>query len=270
MTISKNIRNLDATPAIIAVNAAVWVALRLVAAVINVGGIESVTIDTVIDRLVLPHSFSAAVLHPWTALTYMFVQYDVMHLMMNMLWLLLFARIAESVSGRAGLWALYVAGGLAGAVAYLLVPAGGAVLIGASASVMAVMAYTVVRRPQARVKLVFFGDTSLRVVALIAVLLVALGSGVDNIGAHAAHAGGFAGGVLVALYAQHRAKAKRVVKPSAPAAVNNNIIEESTLSLDELLDKIRRSGFESLTPSERVRLFKISANLNRHSQQQQS
>lgn len=248
---------------LVIVNVAVFVVLRLIAIIIRFAG-EQAGVDSVVNSLLLPHSFGAWVSAPWTALTYMFVQYEPMHLLMNMLWLYMFGHILDKVVSRRQLFATYIFGGIIGALFYLVIGTVGsqsAGLTGASASILAVMASAVVMMPDLKLKLLFFGEATLKVVCLIAILLVFIATGIGNYSVHAAHAGGLFAGVVIAFAARH--KAFRM--PSRVSVVSEKkITAECDASLDQLLDKIRRSGFNSLTPAERVRLIKISSELQKH------
>lgn len=258
--------------ALLAVNAAVFVTLRLIAIAIRFDLVDT-TIDSVMASLMLPSDWAGFIARPWTIATYMFVQYDALHLIMNMLWLFMFATLLQDITTHRRIYALYLAGGIGGAVVYLLSGIGSGALVGASAAVISIMAAAMVTIPSHPMRLIFFGETSLKIVGLIVILLVVISTGADNYGAHAAHAGGFAAGMALALY-WRRKPAKRRTIPVRP--IVNRPAETPTASgmqsakaneapandtLDSLLDKIRISGYASLTDDERNRLFKISSSL---------
>ncbi len=122
----KNIRNrwfgLPVALKLVAVNAAVFVVLRLVAIVIRFSvdaDAADAAVDTVVGTLLLPRTFTDWLHAPWTAVTYMFVQYDPMHLMMNMIWLYLFGTVAVRILSGRNIYGLYFLGGISGAVFYI-------------------------------------------------------------------------------------------------------------------------------------------------------
>ena len=84
---------------LVMVNVAVFIVLRLIAIVLRFADVAG-GIDSVVDSLLLPHTFGQWIYAPWTALTYMFVQYAPMHLIMNMLWLYMFGGIFDEGMGR--------------------------------------------------------------------------------------------------------------------------------------------------------------------------
>lgn len=249
---------------LVIVNVAVFVVLRLIAIVLRFSGVAS-GVDSVVDLLLLPHTFGEWILAPWTALTYMFVQYEPLHLIMNMLWLYMFGNILETVVSRSRFFATYICGGMLGALCYLLAGLAGnsfsAGLTGASASILAVMASAMVMMPNLRLRLILFGEMSLKVIGAIVVVLVVLANGLGNYSVHAAHLGGFLAGVAMGYAANGKLGTwNSLFQKSAMTKVK----PESDVTLDQLLDKIRRSGFNSLTPAERVRLIKISSELQKN------
>lgn len=260
----------DASPALVLVVlcAAVFVLLRLTAVVLNLSD-TTLSIGRILDSLMLSAAPSALAARPWTPLTYMFVHYDVLHLMMNLLWLYMFASIARNLCSRPqSVYIIFLAGGLAGAAAFLLagttVPAvNGRSLTGASAAILAIMAFAMMRAPGLRLRLVFFGETSLKIVGLIAILLVVISSGTDagSYGLHAAHAAGFLTGLGAACFLRsNRPQSSPFTRTSTRQKPSPTAVPDDRM-LDSLLDKIRRSGYNSLSPDERETLFSISSKL---------
>lgn len=88
---------------------------------------------------------------------------------------------------------------------------------------------------------------------------------------HAAHAGGLLAGMGYAYVLRGKTERKRGAQ-AAPAhrEMDTETATPCTDSLDQLLDKIRRSGFNSLTAVERARLIKISSNLQNRRHEPQS
>lgn len=253
-----------ATTLIIAINAVVFVC-------VHIFGSWS---ERLLGLFTLPLSFSDIAARPWSPLTYMFTQYAPFHLLGNMLLLYFYASPAVRKAGQLSsrrLWGVYLLGGIAGALMALIAcriatyPSNG--LIGASSAVLAVMAYTTLRLPRIKAPLVFFGMVELRVLTLILVLLVIIASGPLAIDVQAAHAGGFLAGVAVALSFNRPpakpAAPKPTPKPSAASAAPaaSPAIPDSEM-LDMLLDKIRRSGYNSLTEEERNKLQQLSQRID--------
>lgn len=222
----------------------------------------------------MPSSVGAWAHRPWTILTFMFVHLEFIHLAVNMLWWLMFGQIYEQMQGAQRLMALYLYGGIAGAVVYVAFPLGGSILIGASCSVMAIMGAVVAIMPSHRVGLLFFGSVKIRWIAIVATLffIVLAPSASESIAHGAALAVGIAAGLLrrrsiditaplTYLFATVARLFSRV--PVARQNQSAATADAETL-LDDLLKKVSRSGYASLTPQERQRLFDLSQRFNHH------
>lgn len=211
---------------------------------------------------------------PWTLLTYMFTHADFLHMLFNVLWLLWFGSILLERVDTRKLVVLYVGGGITGGLLYMAGPyispglyEQGSVLLGASAAVLAVMVAAAILMPNYRLHLFFIGDVPLKWLALVMIVLAFLGLGGGNAGGQVAHIGGVAfGGVVALVMRRSDNPRKRVVKepkrrnPFEGKAMHNPVVRArmDAERLDQLLDKIHRSGFNSLTKTERVELEDLS------------
>lgn len=256
-------------------NALVFVALRLMAIGDVLSG-NDMRMAQIIEKISLPAESTEAIARPWCWLTYMVTQYDAAHLMFNMLCLAWFGMLMHRRCGNGPLLAAYVCGGVSGGIGFLtwatVTGNGDAAsgLIGASAAVMAVATGIAVIAPDMRVSLLFIGSAKLKwVTAVMLAIAVVCYSGY-HAGSDAAHVGGMmAGGLFGAAYRRYH---KRKRRPE-PASLTASMPEASPLPaqeslsdnelLDNLLDKIRRSGYDSLSPDERAKLDSLSRRLNK-------
>lgn len=185
---------------LIIVNVAIFLIIRLVGIAAMIGGWS---IDPVVDFLALPSSPGELAARPWTPLTYMFLHYDVFHILFNMLFLYWLGGIFLIRCTQRQLMALYLYCGLAGALAFVLaglVFAGvGGILLGASASVMGIMVAAAVLMPDMEIGLLLIGRIKLKWVVCVTVAMFALGLVGDNAGGHVAHFGGMAMGAFFAV-----------------------------------------------------------------------
>lgn len=242
-------------------NAAVFVVLRLIAAAGVVGSNENWLADAV-GFLTLPTSLSSLVIAPWKLVTYMFTQFDVSHIMFNMLWLAWFGMLMQIDFGSRRLIASYFIGGIAGAVAYMILGVMSPVvnpasygLIGSSAAVASVALSLAVAEPEKRVDLLFLGYWRLKWVTVVMVAIALLFFSGHNPGSDAAHAGGALAGLILGIIYRVRPLPTGLHKRSVAALTDEML-------LNQLLDKTRRSGFDSLSPEERTELFNVSKRLN--------
>lgn len=205
--------------------------------------------------LILPPSFEETILQPWSIATYMFTHIRLLHLVANMAWLYCFGIIFLDLYPNRALMRTYIAGGLAGAILYL---AAGAVhplngLAGASAAALAIAAATVVRAPNYGIRLFVFGIVKIKWVAAAFVLFALLTTDIHAIGSHAAHIGGIAAGCAIALNARYG-----IFRRSEPVRKPAVDIEHR---LDELLDKVKTSGYNSLSAREKKELSDLSGKI---------
>ena len=152
-----------------------------------------------LDFLSLPASLPLLAQRPWTLFTYMFMHGGVWHLVFNMLWLYWFGQIALYFFSARHLRGLYIIGGLAGGILYVIAynvfplfapQVSQSLLVGASASILAIVVATAVKEPNYRLRLLFIGNISMKWLAVITVLIDTLLIASDNAGGHIAHLGG--------------------------------------------------------------------------------
>ncbi|MDO4510574.1 MAG: rhomboid family intramembrane serine protease [Bacteroidales bacterium] len=293
--ISAKYRSSGALMRLVMVNVGVFLAIRLAAIVLYFAGISSAMMLSWIE---VPSSAAMLLRRPWTVFTYMVAHYDLLHILFNMLWLYWMGRLFMEYFRAKQLVALYVMGGLGGAAIYVLGYAllpvlGGqlAFLIGASASVIAIVAAMAVYAPQYRVNLFFLGPVSLKWLALGAVVLMVLSTDPTQMGGQLSHLGGALVGALygwqmrrghditawlnrlfdaVANLAKPRPRKKGVGNPVGGKAYHYQQSSQqerakqpshaapTEAEIDVILDKLKRSGYAALTEDEKATLFRAS------------
>jgi membrane associated rhomboid family serine protease len=231
--------------------------------------------------LQLPAALPALAKHFWTPLTYMFLHDGPLHILFNMLWLYWIGQIFEEYLGKNRTLGLYLMGGLAGAVffvaAYNLFPfythahlADYSILAGASASVMAIIVATATLLPDYTIPLILIGPVKLKWLAFFYVVISLLGITSANAGGELSHLGGaFIGFVYIKqLQKGHdwiagitkifQPKPKLKVVAKNPSRSRNDLPRQE--EIDMILDKISKSGYDSLTKQEKEILFRASNN----------
>ena len=148
---------------LIAINIIVFLLVRLL---VVVATLFKWDLDVLFYFLRLPAGLDQIFSHPWTLLSYMFTHYDVLHILFNMLWLYWFGQIFLSFFNPRQLGGLYILGGLVGALFYIISynvfpyfedRAAESYLIGASASVMAIVFGVAFYRKDYEIGLLFIG-----------------------------------------------------------------------------------------------------------------
>ena len=240
--------------------------------------------------LQVPSSFVLFFHRPWTLLTYMFLHADFLHLLFNMLWLYWFGRMAMEFFNGRQLAGIYISGGVAGALMYMLAynlfpyfrnREMVAFLMGASASVMAIVFAVSLYRKDYELQLMFIGRIRLLYLAFFAFIIDFLSITSDNAGGHIAHIGGALWGALFAVRLKQGkdltvylnrlidriANVKKSRQPRMKVAYGGRPETDreyrarkqaETRALDAVLDKLKRSGYESLSSEEKKTLFDAS------------
>ena len=264
--------------ALIAINIVVFLGLGALS-LVQVFGITTIPLaDYAVSWLQLPASVSGWLRHPWTIGTYMFTQQGLFHILFNMLWLFWLGIIFLDFLKKRQLTFVYLAGGLAGGMLYLLaynlIPVLQAksfqtVMIGSSASVSAVVFATATLLPDYTIRLLLFGNVKLKYLAVAFLALDLLAVGGTNAGGSIAHIGGALLGFVYIKRLQsgqdwsrvigrrRKARKLRVVRNDVPPVREEPLVPNQEV-VDRILDKISQSGYDSLTKAEKDALFKAS------------
>ena len=160
----------------------------------------------------------------------------------------------------------------------------GSWLLGASASVLAIVVATAVREPEYRVNFMFVGAVRLKYVALFMVITDLLFMTSGNGGGHIAHLGGALAGWWFAASLRKGHDVTKWInnvfdwvnggfrfkiparKPKMKASKGgknadydyNAQKKRQSEEIDRILDKLKKSGYSSLTTEEKKRLFDAS------------
>lgn len=247
-----------------------WI-LRIICSSFGLAGSDSF--------FVLSGNLPTFLTHPWTLLTYMVTQVDVLNLLFNLLWIYWLGHIVVLTEGDRRLAWAYIGGGITGGLFFLagslLSVNVGSSLVGPSAAMFAVTVFAAVKHPDYRLNFVLLGPVKLKWLAIIFVALVMLQGSTSGLGGQLAHAGGIVFGVVYALAFRKKpvldfnrpeykikVKSKRAEDIDRQSAINamSGRLNDSE-RLDELLDKVRISGYDSLSPEEKRELNAISSRL---------
>ncbi len=221
--------------------------------------------------LSVPSNFEVLCYRPWGIFTYMFTHSGFFHLLFNMIWLYWSGSLFVKYFDRQKLLRLYVLGGIGGAVLYVLLyntlPAFAfenrlSYAVGASASVMAIFFAVAVYEPTRPIYLFILGKLQIQHLAIGVIVIDLISMPNGNAGGHISHLGGALVGVVFGLLSkrfsveQNLFRAKNY-KHSEDFVYNTEKKQEKD-RINAILDKISKSGYESLTAEERKILFKSS------------
>ncbi|WP_231459083.1 MULTISPECIES: rhomboid family intramembrane serine protease [unclassified Pedobacter] len=259
----------------IGINVIIFVATALIGLVFFLSGSGNNAYELVRTYLALPAAFSMLPTRFYTIVTYMFFHADFFHILFNMMGLFWFGQIFMNFLKARQFHFIYWAGGFAGALVYLLglnlIPVfkdnlAGASVIGSSAAVMAIITATATLIPNYGIFLMFFGEVKIKYLAIVYIVLDVLSLGSANAGGSFAHIGGAILGFVFIKSLQSGNDWSKIFekKPKLRVVKNDQPIKKpefkgvSQKEVDEILDKISKSGYDKLTATEKEKLFKAS------------
>lgn len=274
---------------LIYINLGVFLAVTVVKIFYFLFGISSD--NFLITWLSVPADVSQLIYKPWTIFSYMFLHEGFMHILFNLLWLYWLGKIfLEYLTGKQ-LLNVYLLGGLSGAALFILAfnvfpvfqnSIDFSYALGASAGVLAIVVAIAAYVPNYTIYLMFIGPVKLKYIALASVLLDLIFLTEGNAGGHIAHLGGAAFGYLyvsqlrkgkdiskgfgntidsVASWFKPKSKLKVTYKRGENDIDYNKRKNIQQKEIDKILEKIAKSGYESLTKIEKEILFRQSKNL---------
>lgn len=266
----------------------IWLAMRGDAAA------SWVIFQNALTQLCMQGNGIALLWHPWTPLTSIFLHEGFGHFLGNTIALYLFGTIVSDLIGDRRVLPIYLLGGLFANLLYFISAqlsflGVGYYALGASGAIMALAGTALILAPDYRVVLILLGEVKLKYIVLIMLLLDLIGlTTQSNTGGHAAHIGGFLMGCwfayklrdgkdlsepvnrlldrILGWFSVRKRAPKRRPQPAMTATrggrAANNRSDASNISyqerLDAILDKIKASGYDSLTQEEKDFLYDAS------------
>lgn len=280
---------------LIFINAIVFLAIRIVDVFVELSSSTGSTFmsDIVNPIFALQTDAYGFITHPWGLFTSMFTHYDFLHLAFNMLFLYFAGKLFEQLFDQRRLLYTYLLGGVFGGLLEIIAHAvfpklqmSSDFVIGASGSIMAIFVAIAFYRPNLKINL--FGILPIRIIILAGLYILSdiLGMGDADGTAHFAHIGGAILGMMsvqnphsssnIVLQAerfgnwirsifQRSKKPKMRVKKGGQQTGRPKTDEQYAAeakerqdAIDRILDKISKSGYESLTKKEKEFLFNQS------------
>jgi membrane associated rhomboid family serine protease len=225
---------------------------------------------------------------PWSLFTYAFLHAGFFHLLFNMMVLYFAGRIFLTFFTQKQMFGLYVLSAIFAALMFILsyntiplLQQFNGKMVGASAAIMAILVATAVYAPYYQVRLFLFGMVKLWHIAAVLLVLDLINVSVENHGGHVAHLAGALFGFIFVKSLQNGTDLSRGVSGITeffqnlfrPKKKTNFTVHRNTQAapkrsagkpkditqqqIDDILDKISKSGYDSLTKEEKEFLFKV-------------
>ena len=214
---------------------------------------------------------------PWTIITYMFVHIDILHIILNLMVFYFCGKILTNYLSQKQLLAIYLTGGIIGAITYIIAfnifpvfldMKFNSIAIGASASVLSILFASATIAPNTHV---YSSSIKLKYVAILYLIIDIMSIPEQNAGGHIAHLGGALYGFIYMYMLNFNINLGYITEKclSLFSSKNTNYQkryesdyeynarkkkEEKKINL--ILEKISRSGYDSLSEDEKEKLFK--------------
>ena len=264
---------------LIFINVLIYIFIQVLSVITRLTGQNLSSLE--INLFTLKTSPVEFLLSPWGILSSIFSHFDFFHLLFNMLFLYFVGKIAEYYLGSKSIIILYITGGIVGGLieilAHTLFPnlnLLNTLVVGASGSIMAIFIAISVHKPTTEVNL--YGVFKVKIIwlALVYFILDLITIGTPDGIAHLAHIGGAITGFILlydngkilnsinklfTIKPKTNLKVKKGGRPLSDEEFNAVKKQNEELT-NKILDKISKSGYESLTKSEKDFLFKQSRN----------
>lgn len=233
-----------------------------------------------LNLLTLKTNVNEFILSPWGLITNIFCHFDIIHLFFNMLFLYFIGKLAEYYLGGMSILTLYLFGGICGGLVEIIshtifnnIFFLNSNVVGASGSIMSIFIAIAIYKPKTDVSL--YGILNIKIIwlALIYFILDLINIGKPDGIAHLAHIGGAVSGYFLiikkdflnklnsffSLKPKQKLKVKHGGRPLSDEDYNSMKLQNEEKT-NKILEKISRSGYESLTKVEKEFLFKQSKN----------
>jgi membrane associated rhomboid family serine protease len=226
------------------------------------------------------------VVKPWTFLTYAFFHDGFWHLLFNMMILNFSSQLFLTYFTQKQLLGSYLLGavfaGIVFVISYYFLNID-TVIVGASAAIMTILVAVTTYQPLMNVRMLFIGNVKLWHITAVLLILDLMQFRLDNMGGHISHLSGALFGFIyikllengmdlstgvtkvIDLFANTFMKSpttpfkkihKNYNKPPEQRKAKIVVKSKSQAQIDEILDKISQSGYDSLTKEEKDFLFK--------------
>ncbi|MDD4142067.1 MAG: rhomboid family intramembrane serine protease [Bacteroidales bacterium] len=267
---------------IIALNIIIWLIViiyKIVLRLFNVSGTNAIFPNELVYWLSLPADSSQLLKRPWTLISYMFLHEQFFHILFNMITLYFAGKIFLNYFNKKQFIATYIIGGLFGAlffiVSFNIFPAfkqdvSISYALGASASALAILTAVAAYISNMEINVLMLGNIKFKHLALIFIIIDILGIQSGNAGGHLAHLGGILWGGLYGYSLRkqwhgisdffkrqkEKMRSKKKKREWDKKCKTEEMAErDSKRQMDKILEKVKRSGYSSLTEDEKKRLF---------------
>ena len=258
----------------IGINTIIFILVSLFSLISFLSGQQGFVSNLVNEYVAFPASKDLWLTHFYTVISYQFFHADFFHILFNMLWMYWMGRLFLDFLKPRQFHFVYIAGGIFGAIffalIYNLLPAykpfaDVAILIGASASVMAIFTALTTLVPNYTLHLLLIGPIKIKYLLAVYIFLDIIAIEKFDGGSLSHLGGAFLGFIYIKLLQNgtdltkifERKPKLKVVRNQEPRKSTNTVNQRE---VDAVLDKISKSGYDKLSKEEKEILFRASKN----------
>jgi membrane associated rhomboid family serine protease len=237
--------------------------------------------NSLVDWLILPATFDTFITKPWTIITFGFVHVEFLHILMNLISLYFVGNLFINYFTPKQFISFYVLGTLFGGLVFMLSynifpvfadDVSNSVLLGASAGVSAIFIGIATYIPNYQFKIPLIGYIKLWHLAAVWIVLDIIQIPAGNAGGHLAHIGGALFGFLYVnqssateiniwskitdFFTPKKKPLKTVYKSKKSNSTKEANTSYKQQKINAILDKISKSGYDTLSKEEKDFLFK--------------
>jgi len=256
---------------IIIINVIVFIIVNIAMAIAQMSGNST---ESVIQFVAIPTSFTTALSKPWTFITHMFLHLGFWHILGNMLLFYIMGKYLQMILTDKQILYSYILGGLFGVSLIFVFFSNDAMFsLGASAAVLSIVMATATLMPNYYINLFLLGPVKIKWIALFMFVTSTLLDFSNNTGGKIAHIGGAIFGIIYAMHLQKKYNLSSPVflrsgeqishsttqkyKPSIDD-IDRSLRVDKNKKIDEILDKISKKGYDSLSKDEKQKLVDLS------------
>lgn len=225
-----------------------------------------------IDFFSLPSTFEKLAKAPYTLISYAFLHSDLMHLLFNMCFLYFSAKLFFNWFSEFWFLLIYFLGLIFSGLFFVFIMnfSSDELLLGASAGVTTIFFFAVARSPFVKISLFSRIDFPLWVLAISLVILDFLWAIFFRKSGNWVHLwAAFLGVLLFHIFQRnHFFKFSKIKRKKKSIRTKKTLISSKDLQIQQqmkaILQKISKSGYQSLTQEEKKFLFQASSNLQKN------
>lgn len=227
------------------------------------------------------------IIFPWTLFTYAFLHSGILHLFFNMMILHFASRLFLIFFTQKQYIGLYFLGAIFSGIVFALSSfflGFNFIIVGASAAIMSILVAATTYQPLMDLRIPLIGNVKLWHITGVILLLDLMYIGIENTGGHISHLAGAFFGFLYIKMLQNGTDLSKIIssvidffanlfkpkkatpfkkvhknykpEPTKPTVSRVVTKDKTQQQIDEILDKISQSGYDSLTKEEKEFLFK--------------